>query len=105
MRVKSGSAFKIMLTGVDGRYELAYRPIDEWAGVIDVTIKGLAMSWHAVHFEEVEGKRSVGGMTVGSDEIWGDQFWFELWPDTIPVRIDYFGDRVLWRSDFGPTAV
>jgi hypothetical protein len=44
----------------------------------------------------------MSGMTVGSDEILGDQFWFQLWPRLAPKRIDYFGDRVLWRSDYGP---
>ncbi len=105
MRVQSPSPFTITMTGPDGRYELAYVRLDDWAGVIKVKIKGASMSWHVVRFDDDDGKFSMSGMTVGSDEIWGDQFWFQLWPRAAPVRIDYFGDRVLWRTDYGPAAV
>jgi hypothetical protein len=105
MRTRSPPPFRITLTGPDGRYELSYAPLDDWAGTIEVRIKSVAMSWHVVRYEEEDGQFSMSGMTVGSDEIWGDQFWFELWPHLAPARIDYFGDRVLWRSDYGPVVV
>jgi len=63
------------------------------------------MSWYVVRYDDEDGQLSMSGMTVGSDEIWGDQFWFQLWPRSAPARIDYFGDRVLWRSDYGPVAL
>jgi hypothetical protein len=89
------------MTGADGRYELAYERLDDWAGIIKVSISGVAMSWHVVRFDNTDERLSMSGMTVGSDEVWGDQFWFELWPEATPMRINYFGDRVLWRTDYG----
>ncbi|KQY34999.1 hypothetical protein ASD38_00005 [Caulobacter sp. Root487D2Y] len=100
MRTKMPPAFSATMTSPDGVYELAFRPLDECDGVVEVTIAGEAMSWYVVRGDEEEdGTVSLSGMTVGSDVIWGDQFWFELVLKPGPVQIKYWGDRVLWRSD------
>ncbi|WP_282596342.1 hypothetical protein [Sphingomonas beigongshangi] len=38
-------------------------------------------------------------MTTGSEEVWNDQFWFELRLNDHPPVIRYWGDKVIWRED------
>jgi hypothetical protein len=105
MRKKMPPAFSTTMTSPDGDYVLAFRPLDEWDGVIEVTIAGEAMSWHVVRGDEEEdGTVSLSGMTVGSDAVWGDQFWFELVTKPGPAQIKYYGDRALWRNDTARTS-
>ena len=100
MRTKMPAAFSATLTGPDGVYELAFRPLDEWDGVIEVTIAGEAMTWHVVRGDEEEdGTVSISGMTGGSDVVWRDQFWFELVMKPEPIHINFWGNQVLWRRD------
>jgi hypothetical protein len=49
MRIRSPPPFEITMTGLDGRYDLDYAPLDDWAGTIKVRIKGVAMSCHVVN--------------------------------------------------------
>ncbi len=105
MRIQSLPPFKITMTGPDGPYELAYSRVDDWDGIVQVEIKGVAMTWHVERFNHEEGQISLSGMTVGSDAVWGDQFWFQLSLSAVPVRIDYWGNQVLWRADYSPTVV
>jgi hypothetical protein len=100
MRTKMPSAFSVTMASPDGPYELAFRPLNEWDGVIGVTVAGVPMSWHVVRGDQQEdGTVSLSGMTVGSYVVWGDQFWFELRIQRGPAQINYWGDRVLWRCD------
>jgi hypothetical protein len=93
MRAKMPAAFCATMTGPDGAYELAFRPLDEWDGVIEVTIAGEAMSWHVVRSDrEEDGTTSTSGMTVGSEAVWADQFWFELVLGPEPICINYWGN-------------
>lgn len=94
------------MTGPDGPYLLDYRPLNEWDdGVIQVSIRGASMVWRVQAAFLTDGQIGVGGMTDGSEEIWRDEWWFDFWLGAIPPRIDYWGNRVLWRSDHGLTAV
>ncbi len=88
------------MTGAEGPYELSFTPYDEWDGKITTTIAGVAMVWQVVRSDEQpDGVFTLSGMTVGSDEVWKDQFWFELVVRPSPLVITYFSDRVVWRVD------
>ena len=93
------TSFQVTVTGPEGRYRLFHTPCDDSDGKIEVTIVGLAMTWHVDVVMEDESGVVLCGMTVGSQAIWQDQFWFELRPNALPSRIEYWGDRTLWRRD------
>jgi hypothetical protein len=100
MRVKAPLAFEIPMLGPEGAYVLSYAPTDEWDGEIAVCIGAVSMRWAVLNVEQDERGLRLAGMTCGSGPLWNDAFWFELWPHADPPKIDYFGDRILWRSDF-----
>lgn len=79
---------------------MAYRPIDEWDGLITVTIGGVAMEWAVERVDlEPDGGLVLSGMTSGSQRLWHDQWWFELRRDDQPAVVRYWGDQVIWRED------
>lgn len=87
-------------SGPEGPYTIRFEPTDEWDGIIDVSIGGLAMRWDVVNAEkEVGGGFVLGGMTSGSDKLWNDQFWFELRLRDAPPVIRYWGNQLIWRED------
>jgi hypothetical protein len=102
MRIKAPPAFDISMSGPEGAYTLSYAPTDDWDGEIAVSIGGISMRWAVLNVEEDQKGLRLGGMTSGSEPLWRDAFWFELWPEADQPRIDYYGDRILWRSDAGP---
>lgn len=105
MRTTTPAPFTVRMTGPDGAYDLAFRPTDDWDGVIDTVIGGVAMTWHVVTSDlHPEGGRSLGGMTIGTDAAWGDQFWFELVLGPEPSTITYWGNQVVWRVDHATDA-
>ena len=57
------------------------------------------MVWSIEAADDQGGDVVLSGITTGSERVWRDAFWFNLRPDADTPRIDYFGDRVLWRSD------
>ena len=90
------------MTGPEGRYELACSRLsdDPWEGQIDVTMSGVKDNWGIeAAYDPCEGGEGICLMGLAQLDAWGDAFWFHLWPEANPPRIDYFGDRVLWRSD------
>jgi hypothetical protein len=100
MRTTVPQAFTMSFTGPEGPYALHFRPTDEWDGIIDVTIGGLAMRWSVDEADVDEtGGTVLGGMTSGSDEIWNDTYWFELRLAETPPVMRYWGDKVIWRED------
>jgi hypothetical protein len=86
-------------SGPEGEYTVHFRPTDEWDGIIDLTIGGVAMRWGVVDADREESGIVLGGMTSGSQALWNDQFWFELRLDDTPPVIRYWGDKVIWRVD------
>ena len=87
-------------SGPEGSYTVHFRPIDEWDGIIDVSIAGTAMCWPVLNVDrEDDGRLVLGGMTAGTEHIWNDQFWFELRLDDSPPAIRYWGNQVIWRED------
>ncbi len=100
MRPTVPSAFNMSFHGPEGEYETRFTPINEWDGMIDVTIAGVVMSWHVYYSDQDDGGGySLGGMTHGTKDIWDDVFWFELRVRDKPPVIRYWGDRVIWRED------
>ena len=100
MRVRTPKPFTVTMAGPEGSYNLSFSPIDEWDGVIDVAIGGIQMAWPVTRIEQEEGGRvCLSGMTVGAEEVWNDQFFFQLWTGLYPPTIEYWGDRVIWRTD------
>jgi hypothetical protein len=102
MRLHAPSPFKVTLDSPDGGYDLTFSPIDEWDGVFDVVIAGKQMFWPVTEIEQdEEGRVCFSGMTVGSEDVWNDQFFFQLWTKATPPKIEYWGDKIVWRIDFG----
>ena len=100
MRTTVPPAFDTTFAGPEGHYTISFQPTDEWDGIIDVTIGGHAMHWHVLNADrEDAGGLTIGGMTSGSEDLWQDQFWFELRLDDTPPVIQYWGDRAIWRED------
>lgn len=87
-------------SGPEGAYTVYFRPIDDWDGIIEVSIGGHSMQWLVVHADrEDSGQIVLGGMTDGTEDIWNGYFWFELRIGDIPPVIRYWGDKVIWRED------
>lgn len=84
----------VRLQGPQGPYDVEVpRAEDDRIRVVhgDVTLH-----WHV---EAMDGpKSSASGLTLGTERVWGDVYWFEftLGP---PTRIDYYGAGILVRSD------
>jgi hypothetical protein len=89
------------MTGPHGAYDLQFVACDDWDGEIFVVICGHSMVWQVVSIDFEDGQSSLSGMTVGSDSIWPTQFWFVLFPALGRSRIEYWGNQVIWRTDFG----
>ncbi|MGF6227924.1 hypothetical protein QFZ27_001879 [Inquilinus ginsengisoli] len=104
MIVKAPAPFSIVMIGPEGPYELKFRPYatDPWEGEIDVVIAGEATTWSVEKvFREDEGL-ALGGMAGAN--VWKTSYWFMLWPDARPPRIEYWGEGVIWRTDIAVEA-
>lgn len=100
MKTNVPAAFRQTFTGPEGTYTVLFEPIDDWDGIIDVSIGGLDMRWQVLNAEqEASGATVLCGTTDGSVALWGDQFWFELRFEDAPPLIRYWRDEVLWRED------
>lgn len=100
MRTKAPHPFAITFAGEEGPYTIHFQPTDEWDGVIDVILAGTPMRWFVVNVDrEDNGGLVLGGMTTGTEDIWNDQFWFELRLDDAPPVIRYWGNQIIWRED------
>lgn len=84
---------KLTFKGPSGPYTLDFEPEEDAA--VDVRHGDQRLSWS---IEAADGDGTLSGLTRGTTPIWGDVFWFTL---TIgpPARIEYWGDRILVRTD------
>ena len=72
MRTTVPAAFSLAFKGPEGPYTIQFEPTDEGDGVIDVSIGGLTMRWQVVDADrEDSGAVVLGGMTDGSEPLWG----------------------------------
>ncbi|GAB4352776.1 MAG: hypothetical protein Kow00114_01590 [Kiloniellaceae bacterium] len=100
MRTTAPPPFSVSFLGPEGPYTIHFQPDGRWDGLIDVTIGGMEMQWAVDDVRHDEsGALAIGGMTRGSEDLWGQQYWFELRPNDSPAVIRYWGDKVVWRSD------
>jgi hypothetical protein len=101
MRINaSQDRFEITFASPDGNYVVRYEPVDDWDGRIAMAIRGVEVGGEVLSVEKgANGERVLMGSTGGFKDLYDDEFWFELRPDSRPPIIEYFGDRVLWRRD------
>jgi hypothetical protein len=87
------------MIGPEGQYTLQFAPDpnDEWEGGIDVLFPNETRWWPVLRVDSDENGMSLGGMA--SIDAWKDSFWFSLWPEAHPPRIEYWGNQVIWRID------
>lgn len=77
----------------------------EWEGYFSVHLGSSEMHWPMEAAYDDDGELSLQGMTSWETaDVWGDVFWFILLPHATPPRIEFWGDRVLCRTDFGRAA-
>ena len=76
-----------------GLYRVQFEPGEDHNA--DVRHGDLSMRW-PIFVADEDG--TCSGLTVGSEEIWGDVFWWQLEPGP-PGTIDYYGNGVLVRTD------
>jgi hypothetical protein len=101
LRVGVPPAFRITFEAPESRYDVAFTPTDPWNGEIIVSIAGVEMQWDVVDASTDEaGHLTLGGLTSGSEDIWQDCFWFSLCLDPNARRIEYWGNQIIWRTDF-----
>ncbi|WP_197427472.1 hypothetical protein [Bradyrhizobium retamae] len=63
------------------------------------------MTWYVDFVGLNEGGDVVlGGITTGSQAVWGDCYWFEVEANAGARCIEYWGDQVLWRKDWATGA-
>ena len=92
--------FNILMFGPQGPYQLAFNAYSEWDGYLDVTISGIEMRWSVEAVYEEEGETSLeGGTDAGTLSLWGNMFWFRLFPWSEDPRIEFWGDQVICRVD------
>jgi len=100
MRIKAPQEpFEVTFGSADGPYTLKYSPLDEWDGRIAMVIRGVEVGGDVLQVDDDPDGRVFMGPTTNFSRLYNDEFWFELRPDRQPAVIEFFGDRVLWRSD------
>jgi len=91
-------AFEAAFVGPDGEYRLAYR-LNADSGLIETKIGGVEMTWIVDFVEKTaEGHWELGGLTRGSQDVWGDTYWFEM-RTAAGAPLNLWGDQILLRSD------
>ncbi|WP_036051053.1 hypothetical protein [Bradyrhizobium sp. Tv2a-2] len=91
--------FIAKFVGPEGNYAVEFTPTNG-LGSIKTTIGDAAMTWHVDFVGLNEGGDVIlGGITTGSQAVWGDCYWFEVEADAGARSIEYWGDQVLWRKD------
>ena len=105
MRIKCPQPFSFTVIGPSGPYSLHFEPIDEWDGRF--LVKGLAvpMTWGVLTINRTEESGLVfAGGTDGSEDVWGEYYWFEARIEPGPPTVTFWGNQVIARIDgSGPT--
>lgn len=95
--VEQPEPFTVRMTGPTGPYELTFsRNADE--GELRAQLPGSVLLWHVEACEFDGGQWRLSGLTRGTQDLWGDTYWFELHTDA-PARIEY-STTVLVRTDY-----
>ena len=89
----------IVMCGPEGKYKIKFTMIEPFEGRIEATVGNQKMEWYVESVDYSGSKITrLGGLTRGSEKVWGNCYWFELHADQDP-RIEYFGAGVLIRTD------
>ena len=99
MRIEAPPLFRVTAAWDNRHYELRFRPIDVWDGLVEGSIGEHDLSWPVDLCEIDEQSSFVAGMTRGSEALWGDVYWFVIRYDAPQPVIEYWGDRELVRRD------
>jgi hypothetical protein len=100
MTSNSLQPFRARFVGPEGDYGVEFTPTND-DGSIKATIIGAPMTWRVDFVGLNEGGDVVlGGLTRGSEAVWGDCYWFRVKADAGAPCIEYWGDQVLWRKDW-----
>jgi hypothetical protein len=60
------------------------------------------MTWSVLTIDRNEaGELIFAGGTDGSEDVWGDHYWYEARLEPKPSRITLWGDQVIVRVDHG----
>lgn len=100
MRVKCPKPFEFTVAGPDGPYSLRFEPIDEWDGSFIVEGLQKPMTWSVLTIDRNEdGELIFAGGTDGSDEVWGECYWYEARLEPTPPQIILWGIQIIARID------
>jgi hypothetical protein len=91
------------MIGPQGPYILTFSRYasSEWGGYLDVQVGDHTMHWEVEEVEDEEGEIILSGLTgFETEELWGDVFWFRLFPYSGIPHIEFWGDRVICRTDY-----
>jgi hypothetical protein len=105
MRIRTPDPFSIKLLGPQGLYTLAFcrYASSEWEGFLDVEAADHTMRWEVESVDDEDGVIVLsGGTGFETVELWGDSFWYRLFPFSDTPHIEFWGDRVLCRTDYKP---
>jgi len=73
---------------------------DKGDGILKVSVGDGSMVWHIETASESDnGALVLSGLTHGSKAIWGDVYWFELYPQRTPALVRCRGDQTLAKVD------
>jgi hypothetical protein len=104
MATISLQSFVARFVGPEGDYAVVFTPTNGH-GSINTTIVGTHMTWHVDFVGLNEGGDVVlGGITRGSETVWGDCYWFRVEAWAGAPYIEYWGDQILWRKDWAARA-
>jgi hypothetical protein len=103
MRVRTPEPFTIAVVGPQGPYTLAFHRHSDWDGYLDVALQGVEMRWAIEAIYDEDGDTYFcGGTDVGTIKLWGDMFWFRLFPSGNDPRVELWGAGVIVRIDRPP---
>lgn len=103
MRIKCPEPFSFTVVGPTGPYTLHFEAIDEWDGDFLVDGLSISMTWSVLTIDRTkEGGLVFAGGTDGSEELWGDHFWYEARVEPGPPTVTLWGDQVIVRVDEAP---
>lgn len=102
MRIRCPKPFEFGVNGPNGLYTLRFEPLDEWDGSFIVEGLQKPMTWSVLTIDRNEdGELIFAGGTEGSEDVWGDYFWYEAQLEPAPPKITLWGNQVIARVDHG----
>ena len=80
-----------------------FEAIHEWDGRFLVEGLGIPMTWSVLTIDRTEEVGLVfAGGTDGSEDLWGDHYWFEAQIEPGLPTVTLWGNQVIVRIDESP---